>query len=211
LALATLLPSLLLLVWQLVFRPRRGPCHVALHATLVTGACGMAWSLLLFFSFQSRVGVLYSQLGALSAVFMLGLAGGGAWSARRPSLVRAQGLALAHAVVTVFAFIFFDRVDPGRSAVALLHALLLALGGVATGSVFPAAASRLLKCGAEGRGAAAWTELCDHAGAALAALLAAVVFIPVLGLTRAAALLVALQGLAFSTCVHAQRSASARS
>jgi len=164
----------------------------------------MAWSLMLFFSFQTRVGVLYSQLGALFAVFMLGLALGGYWSARRPTLVRAQGLGLANAVLVMLAFVLVDRLDPGRSAVAVAHALLLASAGAATGCVFPAAASRLIQCGASGPGAASWIESYDHAGAALAAVLVAILYVPVLGLAYTAALLVALQVLAFVACVGAK-------
>ncbi|MBI4705449.1 MAG: hypothetical protein HY744_30510, partial [Deltaproteobacteria bacterium] len=55
LVLVFLCPGLLLLFRQLALRPARDPAAAALHATAATGACGMAWSLLLFFSFQTRV------------------------------------------------------------------------------------------------------------------------------------------------------------
>ena len=205
LGLALLLPSLLLVGWQLGVRRGCRTQPVVLHATVVAGGCGMAYSLMLFFSFQTRVGVLYSQLGALSAVFMLGLALGGHWSARWPALLRAQAVGVATAVLVTLFFALLDRLDPGRGTVAVAHAALLALAGVATGCVFPAAANRFIECGSGGAGAASRAELCDHAGAAVAAVLVAILFVPVLGLVYTGALLVVLQLLALVACAYAIR------
>jgi hypothetical protein len=107
-------------------------------------------------------------------------------------------------LVTLF-FVLLDRLDPGRGTVAVAHAALLALAGVATGFVFPAAASRLLECGSGGAGAASRAELCDHAGAAVAAVLVAILCVPVLGLAYSGALLVVLQLMAFVACAYASR------
>jgi hypothetical protein len=69
------LPSLAFLGRILVggLVPRRAAA-AASHAVGVVGAAGMGWWLLVLFSFQTRAGALYGQLGALTAAFMLGLA-----------------------------------------------------------------------------------------------------------------------------------------
>ena len=75
----------------------------------------------------------------------------------------------------------------------LLHGLLLLVAGLITGSLFPVAAGALL-AGRHGvRAAASGLEAADHAGAAVAALLGGVIFIPALGLTGTAWLVVALE------------------
>jgi predicted membrane-bound spermidine synthase len=210
---AALGPSLLALALLLLVQARRRLGIAALHATAVTGACGMAWSLLLFFSFQTRVGALYSQLGALSAVFMLGLAAGGWWIGRQgdgpAALRRAQLVTLGGALLLALALPALGWWTASRIVLAAVHALLLGVAGVATGVVLPSAAGALLDAGAPTSGAASWVELADHAGAAVAALLAAVVVVPLLGLGRGAALLVALQVLAFAGSALAARSVSA--
>jgi hypothetical protein len=155
-----------------------------MHATLVTGASGMAWSLLLFFSYQTRVGALYSQLGALTGVFMCGLAMGGAIAAWRGvgRPMRVQAGVLAAAISLSLGLVLLDRLAPWPAWAGALHLVLLGFAGVATGSVFPTAAGEFLAKGADTRSAAAAIELADHAGAAIAALCGAVVFLPALGL-----------------------------
>jgi spermidine synthase len=212
LALLGLGPSLVVLLWQVIARRHRRPVAAALHATLVTGAAGMAWSLMLFFSFQTRVGALYSELGALSALFMAGLGAGGAWTtrraSRRPLVLWAQAVAFGGALVVALAFALLGRLTASGMLLAVVHAALLVAAGVATGTVFPAAASALLDQGKTAVGTAGLVELADHAGAALAAVFAAVVFVPALGLTRTAVLLVALELMALGASALGWRRSS---
>jgi len=159
----------------------------------------------LLFAFQTRVGALYGQLGWLTAAFMAGLALGG-WGARRSAeaapeesdrwLLAAGGLALAFAVALPAALHGTAALTPGsRWGGALPLGALLVLAGVATGTVFPAGAGGLLARGAGARKAAARIEAADHAGAALAALTVAILFVPVLGLRGTCMWLAALEGL----------------
>jgi spermidine synthase len=208
LALGALGPSLCLALWYVVRRGRHGARAAALHATVVTGAAGMAWSLMLFFSFQTRVGALYSELGALTALFMLGLAAGGAWAVRqsgRPSLMRAQAIAVGGALLVALGFAAVGRAAGGGAMLAILHGLWLVLAGAATGTVFPAAAITLLDRGEQASGAAGLVELADHAGAAVAAVFAAVLFIPALGLFWTAMLLALLELIALGVVMLGQR------
>lgn len=203
LALACVVPSLLLLAMQRALGRRRALAAAAVHATAITGGCGMAWSLMLFFSFQTRVGALYSEIGALSALFMLGLAAGGARSARAASLRQAQAIALVAAVLLAFGFWVLGEITAWPRLLAVLHGLLLVGAGMATGGLFPSAANALLERGRPLSGAASAIEIADHAGAALAALFAAVLLVPALGLGLTALLLIVLQGLAMGAVVTA--------
>jgi spermidine synthase len=201
LALAGLGPSLLLACYlgllRLGRRRRRSRTSPGvLHATAVTGAAGMAYSVMLLYSFQSRVGLLYSEIGALTAVFMLGLALGGLLGSRPAFLPRAQALGFMTSLLVALSFALMNRFSTPGTVLALSHGMLFVLTGAATGVVFPAATQTLINRGGRLERTAAFVELADHAGAAMAALLAPTMFVPVLGLTLSAALLVLLQGLA---------------
>ncbi|HOU92410.1 MAG TPA: hypothetical protein PLU22_15260, partial [Polyangiaceae bacterium] len=194
LALATLGPSALAVL--IVAARRRAAARLAaVHATLATGAAGMALSLMLLFSYQTRVGALYSELGALSGAFMLGLGLGGAWAARGRSLRAASLAATASAAVIGLALALLDVLAPAGAGLGVAHAGLLGLAGAGTGAVFPAAAGALLAQGRDARRAAASIELADHAGAALAALVAPLLLVPVLGLGASAGLITGLCAL----------------
>ena len=207
---AALAPSALLLLWltlrRLLVRSQSLGSLVVMHATAVTGASGMALSLMLFFSFQTRVGALYSEIGLLSALFMLGLAAGGAYAVRRLSLAQAQAASLAASVALAVSFELLDSLSMSSFWVAVVHGLLLILAGAATGAVFPCAAKALLESGSTVRGAASATQFADHGGAALAAVVASVIFVPILGLTGAAMLLCALQALAWVSLMISSKS-----
>jgi spermidine synthase len=227
LALLPLLPSLLVLAWITLGVVRKGSARgrpgallrrAGVHAVSVTGACGMVWSLLLLFSFQTRAGALYGQLGLLTGVFMLGLALGGAAAARAASapverarawLLATSGLALAFAVMVALVLPVLGRVAPGALGLtATLHASLLLLAGAVTGSAFPAAAGAQLAAGRGAADAAGVVESADHAAAAVAALLGAVLFIPVFGLTATAYLLAAMEGVAVAVVAMTPRPAA---
>ena len=130
--------------------------------------------------------------------------------ARLSSLIWAQKIALASGLIIALAFLGLSMLGPGRAWLGLGHALLLALAGLGTGVVFPTASAAILQRGAPVERAAAWVELADHAGAAVAAVLATVVLVPLVGLTRAATLLVALQALALGASALAVRARSSQ-
>ena len=185
--------------------------RTAAHAVTVAGAAGMGWSLLLLFAFQTHAGALHGQLGALVAVFMLGLAVGGTLAPRAllgareglPAASRALRLCLAGAFVFSASLPFTleaaARASQGSSAAALVAygALLLAAGAI-TGSVFPVAVTVRLAAGESAGEAAGRVETADHAGAAVAALCGALLFVPLLGMALTALLLAALLAVALA-------------
>ncbi len=232
LALLALLPAALFALVTLVRRgrrvrpaprapPPRAPPDlraVAWHAVAATGACGMAWSLVLLVSYQVRAGMLYGRIGLLSALFMAGLAAGG-WGARRAASGHAgeagRGLVLGAALGTVFGALLAGMLAalgavPALGALgdfgqAALHALLLFVAGIATAAPFPAAAGAIAAAGGDAARAAAGPEIADHLGAALAALVTAVLLVPALGLAATALLTAGIQMLALVAAIAAAR------
>jgi spermidine synthase len=193
----------------------RRAAAAASHAVAVVGAAGMGWWLVLLFSFQTRAGALYGWLGALTATFMLGLAVGATLAPRAavadgerdaeslPGAVRALRLSLGAAVLFATTLPWTlpaaARASGGGAVAALLaHAALLLAAGVVTGGIFPIAAEVRLATGDGPGEAAGRLETADHVGAAGAALLGAVLFIPLLGAMGAVWLLAALVAVALA-------------
>jgi len=215
LVLLALLPSLLVAAWT-VRRPQgRRAAAAASHAVAVTGAAGMGFSLLVLLSFQARVGALYGALGALTAFFMLGLALGATLAHR---VVRARGVgaspllaprlalaaALSYSAALPWTLQAAGRASgSGQVAALVAHGALLLVAGVVTGALFPTAAAIRLAAGDETGSAAGRLETADHLGAAVAALVGAVLFVPVLGFSRTAWLLAALLAIALVALARA--------
>jgi spermidine synthase len=209
------LPSLATVVRQQVAggTAARRARAAASHAVAVVGAAGMGWWLLLLFSFQTRAGALYGWLGALTATFMLGLAVGAALAPRAafaegerdeaslPGALRALRLGLGAAALfgatLPWTLPAAARASGGGTMAALLaHAALLLAAGVVTGGLFPIAAEVRLAAG-DGPGEAAGAlEAADHVGASAAALLGAVLFVPLLGASGSVWLLAGLVAVA---------------
>jgi spermidine synthase len=208
------LPSLVIVARLLTADgPSGRRAAAASHAVAVVGAAGMGWWLVVLFSFQTQAGALYGQLGALAAIFMLGLAIGATLAPRGafeegerdraalPAALRALRLSLGaatlFAVTLPWTLVAAARASEGSAFTALLsHAALLLAAGVVTGGVFPVAAEVRLSAGDGPGEAAGRLETADHVGAAAAALLGAVLFVPLLGLAGSVWLLAALVAVA---------------
>lgn len=150
------------------------------------GFCSMGWWLVLIATWQSTRGSVYSEIGALTAAFMAGVATGslvaGRWQRPASALpfVLIAGSALSVAIAAGAAIAF--------PAVAV--PTLLAAGGALTGAAFPGLA---LMAGRETRRDAGTAFAADEAGAAVAAVTVGVFVIPWAGLLSTAAVLAILQ------------------
>jgi spermidine synthase len=224
-----LLPSLLLLGRQLHRRWNglEGASAAATqHAVAVLGAAGMTWSLLILFVFQTRVGVLYGELGLLIALFMLGLAAGG-HATRRAALAAdvepgatpraGRWLLLAIGAALAFGLVLPAALRAARAAAewgslpgTAAFGVLLLVAGLVTGGLFPVAAGTLLLEGDGAGEAAGRLEAADHAGACVAAMLGPVLLVPVLGLGATAWLVALLLGLAAAASALAPDAAESR-
>ena len=155
-----------------------------------TGFSGMAWSLILIFSFQNILGYLYGAMGILIAFFMLGLAAGGLamrFLQSRMStifLITISDLfVLAFSVLLIPALHFLYSMDTETSHITELHfSILMFASGFLTGFEFPVTIKLYLSVSNDIRRSAGIIDGADHIGAALGALLTGVLFIPLAGL-----------------------------
>ena len=168
-----------------------------------TGFCGMALEIVLIFAFQSLYGYVYTRIGFIVAMFMLGLVLGApsgrlmARGGRRKAWLSIGGLELflaffalaLPAVVRCAAAskgLVLDRLEPA-------FFLMVAMVGWAVGAEFPLGNRLLAESGARVGAAAAVTDASDHIGAAVGALIAGVVLVPVLGTSGACTVLASLK------------------
>lgn len=159
----------------------------------------MTSSLLLLFSYQTSNGALYGELGLLTSVFMLGLALGGVLGARARDLRLATLMACAATSGIASLFPLMQKASAALPWTGLaVHAAALLASGLATGAVFPAAATVLTKAGEDARQAGGWLEAADHAGAAIAALAVSILLVPALGMAWTAWMAASTAGLALA-------------
>jgi len=154
---------------------------LGLETAAAIGLTSMAWWLLLLGAWQATAGSVYSQVGALSAALMGGLAAGAWWGRRMDRPSRAlPWLLLGGAALSAVLASGLPTAVP-RLAVPPL----LALGGAITGAAFPGIAR--LAGGDRTRTGAGLAFAADEAGAAVAALVVGLLAIPWAGLRATAA------------------------
>ena len=146
---------------------------------LAIGAASMTWYLLLLASWQAGRGTVYSEIGALTAVFMAGTTTGSFLSKKRVTRSHLRWVLLLATILSIIVGFTPGRTNP------LTIVTLLAAGGLLTGAAFPGAA---LLADDERRTGAGRAFAADEAGAALAALLIGTVGIPWIGIGRLAPL-----------------------
>lgn len=170
-----------------------------------TGFCGMALEILLIFVFQSLYGYVYTRMGLIVAMFMLGLVLG-ASSGRIMARGRRWCSWLAIAGVELLLVIFSLAIPrvvgmaslPGGADQLLLWyevAIYLAvvLIGWAVGAEFPLGNRLFCDAGGTVGAAAAITDASDHIGAAMGCLVMGVILIPILGIEASCVVLAALK------------------
>jgi spermidine synthase len=174
---------------------RRPP--VATTAAAV-GFGSMGWWLLLIATWQATRGSVFSEIGALTAIFMAGLAAGAGIACRwsrpecRLSSVLGVGAVLSLAIAAGFAVHLPLVTVP----------VLLCLGGGLTGAAFPGLTAL---SGSDSRRGAGLAFAADETGAAAGALIVGVVAIPWAGLTAVACGLAVLQLAAIPSVIISVR------
>jgi hypothetical protein len=179
----------------LVFRPVP-PVRRAAWIMGYTGAAAMGLNLFLLFLYQNRYGVLYRDLGLLSALFMAGLTAGSflgrGLAARKGALgglmAGTEGLFVLAALGTAW--------SGGRYVPGLIPGLVV-LTGLAGGTQF----ALLFAYGLSDPDRPSITEVlsrleaADHGGAVIGALVAGLVAAPVVGLTAGSLYLAGLKAV----------------
>jgi len=175
----------------------------ALFSIFTTGAAGMSVSIILMFSFQSAVGYLYGNVGALVALFMFGLATGG-WLLRgRVIKLTGDGMMILLEAAIFFyillLLVFLPRLQGldqvTVSFVEVAYYLIMFLCGVCTGAEFPLTSSLYIHGKVKlGRGAGVIDAL-DHGGALLGAVVTGVFLVPVMGVTVTLGILASIKAV----------------
>ncbi len=174
----------------------RRPPVVPTAATV--GLVSMGWWLLLIATWQATRGSVYSEIGALTAIFMAGLASGAAVACRweRPARWLPATLAAGGALSLLIA---------GGVAIRfplIAVPVLLASGGAMTGVAFPGLTAL---GGDDVRRGTGIAFAADELGAALGAVVVGIFAIPWAGLTATAMGLAALQLAAIPAVLTALR------
>lgn len=168
---------------------RSRKCHV-LTAVVAAGFSGMSMELFYIYTFQNDSGYVYQFIGFIIALFMLGLPIGAAAAGkliflsggedRRHIIILLVTLTVLGIIILLFpSFHLFVRHLFLKKILTLTAAIMT---GILVGSVFPTALTLLLKDEKTG-GPTGWIDASDHGGAAMGALVAGTILLPVLGLS----------------------------
>ena len=181
------LPSLLLLI-----RPRQA--RVSAWTMMMTGGVTMALQILLIYLFQNKHGVVYQQIGLLSALYMGGLAMGGLIGVRIirwPRFSRALPPLLELLLAILAALV----VGMAQGWLSDLILPLVAATGLISGLEFSLLFFLYLQDRSRPRAtqALARLESADHGGALVGALATGLVLAPIIGLAVSAAILAGLK------------------
>ncbi len=170
-----------------------------ISTAMVVGACSMGWWLILLAVWQSTLGSVYAEVGALTAAFMAGLAAGSLAGSRWPHPLRSLPWILVFGSLLSLTL----ATSAALTLPAVLVPVLLAAGGVLTGAAFPGLSD--LAGGSHTRRGAGIAFAADEVGAAAAALMLGVVVLPWAGMTATAIGLAVLELAALPAVVLAVR------
>jgi len=201
-------PNLVLLGVVILLVPaalRRGGTGMLYPAVAVAGFSGMSLQLLILTLVQSRFGFIYRFIGLFTALFMAGLPIGAAVSRRLAARLRPRLLlsALLFTLAATAAGLGCLLPLAGKHPLfdqAWIFGFTVLIGGM-VGAVFPAALATALEQRPSRPGyATGRVNAADHSGAALGALLAGTLMLPILGLGGTTRLLAGIN-LAAALCL----------
>ena len=174
-----------------------------------TGFASMALEMALLYTFQTLYGYVYSMVGLVIGVFMFGLVVGSllmnrrlgraaADPSRQPGLGALVALDLALAVFAAGLVLGLGLLRQSLAdwPIQVATFVLVGVSGVLGGLVFPlAAAVSLREPGTTTGRAAGAIDAADHAGACLGALAMGTLLVPILGVSGACLVVVAVKAL----------------
>jgi spermidine synthase len=173
-----------------------------------TGLAAIVTELLLILLFQSAYGYVYTRIGLIFAMFMLGLAlgarSGRRWSgsvaeAGRAIVLLEVGMSALAGVALWLTMLSGTTVGDGPAMEIAIYACVM-LAGWVTGAEFPVVIGILTVRGGHAGAVVSAADTADHAGAAIGALAATVLLVPWLGVGGTALVLVVLKSLLAIVC-----------
>ena len=158
-----------------------------------TGFTGMFMHITLILAFQIYYGNVYHNIGLLTAMYMLGLAGGSylAMKIKKPVLAPVEAAIVIH-ILLVYGFFAVEPENLFISAL-LIYAFCFIAGGL-TGAEYPIAVRRSSQSDQYISIIAGKLYAVDLIGAFGGAIITAVILLPVLGIKNALLLMVLLKG-----------------
>ena len=175
-----------------------------------TGAAGLGCNIVLMYLYQSVFGSLFLHAGLIAALFMLGLAVGGAVTARfltgspRRSPRALCAALLLHGLLCGGIALLAGQASP------VVFAAAFALSGLFAGVYVPAAAVRLEAAGVAREAVAAGIESLDHLGGAVGGLVVGLLLLPVFGTSYGLAVLALLLVINATALWRLERTAGER-
>lgn len=181
-------------------------------AVATTGFAGMAFDLLLIFTFQSLYGYVYHRIGLLTGAFMVGVAVGGLLVTHslpqikqgRPWLIRIELAIILFAGMLPGVFLLFHPYLAKPVVFALLEVVFLILSflsGVLIGAEFPLANKIYLKGSPHLSRTAGLLYGSDLFGGWVGGIVAGVVLLPILGLVGTCLVVVVLKVVSLSLII----------
>jgi len=150
-----------------------------------TGMVGIGVVIILMFFYQTRFGSLYLHIGAVSSLYMAGLAAGAAVANRllkiKSRLAFYPEILLTAALLTQCAVLAAIAFWPAGGWSHTVFAVTFIVCGFCAGCYFPIAGGLLANRGLNTTQASAQLEYADHFGAAAGGLFAGLMLVPVLG------------------------------
>jgi predicted membrane-bound spermidine synthase/Na+-translocating ferredoxin:NAD+ oxidoreductase RnfG subunit len=150
-----------------------------------TGTVGIGVVIILMFFYQTRFGSLYLYIGAVSSLYMAGLAAGAAVANRllkiKSRLAFYPEILLTAALLTQCAVLAAIAFWPNGGWSHTVFAAAFIVCGFCAGCYFPIAGGLLANRGLNTTQASAQLEYADHFGAAAGGLFAGLMLVPVLG------------------------------
>ncbi len=187
---------LAVLVFILIFLSRRSPKirrSFTPLAIATTGFAGITLEIVLILAFQVLYGYLYSRIGLIIALFMVGLTAGALFMIRQLPKLKRNLLVLARleGAVAIYALLlplFLIALSKVKGVYLyplsqIVFPILVALTGLLVGLEFPLANKIYLKGQKVGKTAGLLYGV-DLFGSCLGALLASVLLIPILGILQ---------------------------
>ncbi|MCA1961532.1 MAG: fused MFS/spermidine synthase [Desulfomonile sp.] len=154
-------------------------------------AAAMGLQIVLIYAYQSLFGYVFERVGLFAAMFMLGLAVGGAVAGRFLGSIHQKTQAI---VGVLIAFLLLCLAAPhvvgtlkGHEPWMIESAIfgLVLISAVLTGAAFPLVASKRLELAGSAGESSGWTEAADHYGAAAGAAITGTLMVPLLGMSDA--------------------------
>lgn len=195
------IPLLLLLSVSIFLRKRFPPSSGALFTIATTGFFGLGLEIVILFLFQNFYGYVYQKIGLIVALFMFGLALGGAMANRL--LKEPDNQALSYLKWSDAAICLLALITPwipvistfaGWPVDGMLYGTMILIG-ISAGFQFPLVGAVCLSDGMGQARAAATLDSRDHLGACVGALLTGVFLVPLLGIGGTCTLIAGIKGV----------------